>query len=114
MKFLSIVTMFLMSSSIWAANLNLNCTINKTMIILDVESLVSNGCESGILEHNLGAVKARYNVTLCNGKSAEGTLEVHTQNGWQPVEDFSTDKNCRLYRPIQTRPNPCDRYGHQC
>jgi hypothetical protein len=114
MKTLIAVSLLLMSSITWANPLLLKCTINRSLKVFSVEDLVSNDCQSKSVIILNGQIKTRYNIMLCNGKDSEGTVEVLSSNGsWFPVEEFSTEKNCYLYRNIATN-YPCQpsRHGH--
>lgn len=104
---------------VWANPLLLKCTINKKLVVLDVEHMVTKGCQKGQFETLNGQLKSRYNVTLCDGDTAEGTLEVKSNRGeWFEVEQFSTEgassNHCYLYRNIDTARTSCPRHSHNC
>lgn len=119
MKFIAASFFLLTTSTVWANPLLLKCTINKKLIVLNVEHLVSEGCQSGQFETLNGQLKSRYNVILCGGNRAEGTVEVKSSLGeWFEVEQFSTQgrskNHCYLYRDIETVPTSCPRHSHDC
>lgn len=99
----------------WASPLILKCNINGQITGINVDSLVSNDCKSKTVNNQGGQIQIRYQVTLCGGQHAEGTVEVLTSNGdWVSTHEFSTEKNCYLFREIATN-YPCtpNRYGHR-
>lgn len=116
MKTLLAFSLLLMSSMTWANPLLLKCNLNRQhLTVLNVEDLVSNDCQSKVVTVLSGHIKTRYNITLCQGTEAEGTIEALSSDGnWFAVGDFSTEKNCYLYRNIATN-YPCgtpSRHGH--
>lgn len=118
MKLLGTAVLLLTTSMAWANPLLLKCTVNKKLVVLNVEGLTGQGCHSGNYNVMNGQLKSRYNVTLCNSTSAEGTIEVQTNQGqWFEVNEFSTEggsaNHCYLYREIETT-RPCPRHSHQC
>ena len=111
---LILMTVVLMSSfSALASPLMLKCNINKSIITLNVESLVKLGCSTGSFIKN-GEIKKRYNVELCNGSEASGNLEVLAANHWVETATFSTlpgsEFHCYLWRDIVV--SGCNPHGH--
>lgn len=114
MKFYLSAYLLLSSTISWGGPLLLKCTVNNQSMSLNVESLKSDGCKSKDIHILNGQIQTRYNVTLCANRSAYGTIDALGINGeWITVNEFSTEKGCRLFREIQTS-YPCrpNRYAH--
>jgi len=98
----------------WANPLLLSCVFNRQTTTINVEDLVANDCKSKAVTLLNGQIKTRYNITLCGGADAEGTIEVQGADGsWFFIDQFSTKNNCTLFRKISTN-YPChpNRFGH--
>lgn len=111
----TMITMMSVSTSIWANPLLLKCQLMKQHFAIDVESLTGNGCKTKTVTPRNVQVLTRYTVTLCDYDDATGIIEVLSMHGeWVPVGEFSTAKNCYLWREISTN-YPCrpNRFGHR-
>lgn len=114
MKTLLMIFLLLTSSMAWANPLTLECVMNHQTTRIDVESLVSNGCQSKTVPMLNGQIKTRYNITLCDGDRAEGTVEALNSRGeWLQIDEFSTDHECSLFRKISSSKR-CRGFGHNC
>ncbi|GEM_PF-6694805 len=114
MKIALFASLLLSTSMTWANPLIMSCIVNRESVSIDVESLVSNSCESKSVIVMNGQLKTKYNINLCYGNHAEGTIEVSDAQGrWFLIDQFSTDHNCTLFRKIATS-YPCrpSRYSH--
>ncbi len=113
MKYFFAVVALFGSTVTWASPLQLKCTINQHRVSLDIDSLVSDGCKSKALFSSDGQFQTRYDITLCNSRSAYGTVSVLKSDGdWIAVDGFSTDQGCRLWREIETD-FPCTPNRHR-
>ena len=97
------IFVILSTHTAWASPLLLKCRINQASTVINVESMIANGCKTEVFNKNQDLLQTRYTVTLCDAQQAEGVVEVmNSQNQWIEVADFSTQKNCYLFRNIET------------
>jgi hypothetical protein len=113
MKLILMSFLLLTTAGVWASPLHLKCTINKKLVVLDVEHLSGPGCHQDQIVTLNGQLKSRYDVEVCDGLEATGNLDVLVNQHWLTVTEFSTQRgDCYLWREIVTTTTPCRRYGH--
>lgn len=116
MKLILMSVLLLSTAGVWANPLLLKCTINKKLVVLNVDHLSAVGCHQDQIKVLNGQIMSRYSVEVCDGSEANGNLDVLVNNNWMTVSNFSThgssDGHCYLWREIATSTNTCRRYGH--
>ncbi len=121
MRFLVLSLMMLVTVESFASSVILKCQFKEGgSATFNVSSLMSQGCNKQTFASTNEEFRARYNITVCDGRDAYGVTEVLTSAGdWAPVREFSNERTgeCFLtneFRPIRTN-YPCrpSRFGHR-
>lgn len=104
------LTLLLAASQAFAGELLMDCYFGKEMKTFSLAALDLNdgACHSGNFDKRDGPVLVRYQIELC-GLEATGVVmtKVGNMTRWDVSEPFSTRKECRLRRKIESVPRRC-------